>query len=600
MAKRIAIVRLEKCKAPKDCPYLCIRACPPVRAGKSTIVENKETGKIIIEEETCIGCGLCVKKCPFDAITIINLPEALSEPLHRFGRNSFALYGKTLPYPEKGKVTGFLGPNGCGKTTVVSILAGGLVPNFGEESGEEEGFDRAIKRFSGQEIQKHFKSLKAGGAKISVKPQQIAIPSGAREMTVGEATSKIDRAVFNEFNLGPISSRKLSELSGGELQRIAIALAYSKSDSDLYFFDEPSSFLDIKERIRSAKRLRALAESGEGKKAVFLVEHDLTFLDSASDNVILFYGEPSIYGVVSIPKTQRVGINTYLSGFSRDENIRFRAGEIKFSERAPIEELSSKRGAVQEFSKLEKRLAGFSLSVEGGKIKKGEVVGVVGENGTGKTTFVRILAGEIAPDSGELMKKSAKLSYKPQQITVQGISEETVHGYLLPSISEADDLNFESEVAEPLNLRILLQKKMGELSGGELQRVFVAGAMMKKAEIYLLDEPSAFLDVEQRLEIAKFIKRINEKRGAGVLVVDHDILFIDYLSDSLVVFQGEPAVSTTAVGPLPMRDGMNLFLSDLSVTFRRDPDSKRPRANKPESRLDREQKGAGEYYYTPL
>lgn len=596
MAKRIAIVHLEKCKAPKDCPYLCVRVCPPVRAGKATIVENKENLKILIEEETCIGCGLCIKKCPFDAINIVNLPEALSEgPIHRFGRNGFSLYGKSLPYPEKGLVTGFLGPNGCGKTTAISALSGGLVPNLGETEKAGE-IDKTISHYSGHEIQKHFKRLKDGKISVSIKPQQIAVSGKLGEMRVGELAKKkgLSEKTASEFNLPALYERKLSELSGGELQRLTIAIAYSK-DAELYFFDEPSSFLDIKERIRTAKRLRTLASFGE--KAVFLVEHDLTLLDSASDNVVLFYGEPSVYGIVSTPKTQRVGINTYLSGFSRDENIRFRQGEIKFSEKAPAENLSRK-GTVQEFSEIEKKLGDFQLSVEGGKLRKGEVVGVVGENGTGKTTFVKILAGLEKPDMGEI-KRKLKLSYKPQQLALSDdMREQTVREYLSAPLSQASDLNFESEVAEPLNLRILMQKRLSELSGGELQRVVVAASVMTPAELYLLDEPSAFLDVEQRIEIAKFIKRINEKRGASVLVVDHDVLFLDFLSDSLIVFSGKPAISSRAVGPLPMREGMNLFLSDLGVTFRRDPDTKRPRSNKENSSLDREQKSSGEYYYS--
>lgn len=592
MVKRIAIVKLEKCKAPVDCPYICIKVCPPVRAGKSTIATNPENRKIIIEEETCIGCGLCVKKCPFEAITIVNLPEALSEPLHRFSRNGFALYGKSLPFPEKGRVTGFLGPNGCGKTTVVGMLSGELLPNL-NSIDEPPEIGAVISHFSGQEIQKHFKAIRDGKIRVSVKPQQIAaLPKAALAKKVSEIAKGIPAELAERFSLGAIAGRRLSELSGGELQRLTVALAYSK-EADLYFFDEPSSFLDIKERIRLSRRLRELAEARGA--AVFLVEHDLTLLDSASDTVHLFYGEPSVYGIISLPKTQRVGINTYLSGFSRDENIRFRNTEIKFSERAPADS-KGRRTTVQEFSDLAKRLGGFSLSVAKGKIHKGEVVGVLGENGTGKTTFVRMLAGEVKPDSGSV-RASLKLSYKPQQIVVSDPIQ-TVKSYLDPFIAESSaDLNFESEVAEGLGLRILMAKRIGELSGGELQRVIVAGAMMRKADLYLLDEPSAFLDVEQRLAVAKFIRRVNEKRGAGVLVVDHDILFMDYLADKLVVFQGIPAVRASSVGPLPMREGMNLFLADLEVTFRRDPDTKRPRSNKEGSRLDREQKGAGEYYY---
>ncbi len=588
MVRRIAIVRLDKCKAPTDCPYLCIKVCPPVRSGKNTISASPENKKIIIEEETCIGCGLCIKTCPFDAISIVNLPKALDEPLHRFGRNGFALYGASLPLPKAGEVIGFLGPNGCGKSTVVDILSGKVVPNLNRGAK----IDDVVKFFAGKEVQKHFLLVKDGKLEVSVKPQMISdLPPKILEKRVSDVISKLPPGAVSEFRLALISDRKMGELSGGELQRLSIALAYSRK-ADIYFFDEPSSYLDIKERLALSGRLRSLSE--EKRKGVVLVEHDLTLLDSASDLVHVFYGEPMIYGIVSLPKTQRVGINVYLSGYSPDENVRFRSTQIRFVERAPYEH-GRKRAVVQSFSALEKRLGAFSLKVGAGKIHKGDLIGILGENGTGKTTLVRMLAGEIAPDSGEIDSPKS-LSYKPQYLEIPDRSA-TVKSVLNAAAAAASDLNFESEVVEPLSLRLLMTKRMGNLSGGEIQRVSIASAMARKADIYLLDEPSANLDAEQRLSVAKFIRRINEKRGAAVMVVDHDILFIDYVSESLMVFSGEPSVSCSASAPLPMREGMNAFLKDLGVTFRRDPDTKRPRSNKEASRLDREQKGSGEYYY---
>ena len=142
----------------------------------------------------------------------------------------------------------------------------------------------------------------------------------------------------------------------------------------------------------------------------------------------------------------------------------------------------------------------------------------------------------------------------------------------------------------------LLQSEVNNLSGGELQRVAIALCLSRDADLYILDEPSAHLDVEQRLVTTKVIKRAAEDKGAGIMVIDHDMYTIDMISERLLVFEGVPGTSGLATGPFEMKDGMNKFLGLLGVTFRRDKTG-RPRINKPGSYLDREQKAAGEYYY---
>ena len=138
---------------------------------------------------------------------------------------------------------------------------------------------------------------------------------------------------------------------------------------------------------------------------------------------------------------------------------------------------------------------------------------------------------------------------------------------------------------------------MSELSGGELQKVSIVHCLSQNAELFLLDEPSAYLDVEQRLLISKVIKNLTEERDLTVLVVDHDLMFLDYISDRLVVFSGMPAKSGVLQGPFSKEDGMNKFLTELDITLRRDPSSHRPRINKPGSVKDREQRQAGNLYY---
>jgi ATP-binding cassette subfamily E protein 1 len=142
-----------------------------------------------------------------------------------------------------------------------------------------------------------------------------------------------------------------------------------------------------------------------------------------------------------------------------------------------------------------------------------------------------------------------------------------------------------------------LDKGVKNLSGGELQAVFIACSLGKRHDILLLDEPSAFLDVEQRLRISKLIRSHVEDNEISAFVVDHDLQVVDSIADRIMVFEGEGGKEGFANKPCSMRDGMNKFLRSLGITFRRDPITGRPRANKPDSQKDAEQKERGEFYY---
>jgi ATP-binding cassette subfamily E protein 1 len=384
-------------------------------------------------------------------------------------------------------------------------------------------------------------------------------------------------------------NRNMTELSGGELQRVAIAASIMK-DAEIYFFDEPSSYLDIYQRMRVARIIGKLAK----EKQVIVIEHDLAILDFLAENVYLVFGSEGAFGIFSLPRPVRSAINIYLDGYAKEENMRFRDTQIVFESRPPRS--NWEQFDLLEYGAIECQYPSFHLRVEPGSIKIGETVGVVGPNAIGKTTFVKVLAGVQQPTVGKIDSKF-KVSYKPQYISPD--FDGTVREMFTIMVKDFFESGFfQSEIAKPLSLKNLLDKNVMTLSGGELQRVSIASCLSREADIYLLDEPSAYLDSNQRMEAAKTVRRVMEKRGRSALVVDHDIYFLDMVSDSIMVFSGEAGKEGIGRGPLDMRQGMNLFLKDVDVTFRRDNDTNRPRINKAGSRLDREQKEKGEYYYS--
>lgn len=573
---RIAVIEKEKCNPHACGNYLCIRLCPVNREGHDCIVVGEDK-KALIYEAMCTGCGICVTRCPFGAIKIINLPDELaSKPLHQYGENSFRLYN--TPIPKKNQIIGLLGRNGMGKSTLMQILSGQLTPNLGDH--EREGsWDEVIELFKGSEAQSFFERLRDSGVTTALKPQLVEQLPKVAKGSVRDLLASIDpdtERIVTACDLTKVLDRTMEQLSGGELQRVAIAASLLR-DPELLLVDEPSSYLDIKQRIRIAHLLNEEKE----KRMMVVVEHDLLVLDFLADTVHLVYGLPKAYGIIALPRAARNGINAYLEGYVKEENIRFRDKPISYHGNA--EKTLTKASELVRWDDHTHAYDSFSLSIGAGAIRSKEVVGIVGENGTGKSTFVKLLAGEL-----EGLDTKVKVAYKPQYLPREKI---IVADYLKDAFEK-----HRRTLIIPLELAELEFREVDSLSGGELQRVAIAHTLSQDADLFLLDEPSAYLDVEQRLAASRAIRSFIDENEKSAFVVDHDLLFIDVLSDSVMVFSGDPGVATKTRGPMPLREGLDSFLSDLSITVRRDHDSGRPRINKPGSVLDREQRASGEYY----
>ncbi len=588
---RVAVLDLERCK-PKRCDRLCLRFCPIVRTKVEAI--RFEGNQPTIVESLCTGCGICIKKCPFTAISIVNLPDELEKDCgHRFGPNTFKLF--RMPMPSPGTVLGLLGQNGIGKSTTLKILSGEIRLNLGDYETPPD-WATIITHYRGSSLQGYFQIMSEGKLRVSSKPQYVDKIPKAVSGNVGDLLEKVDERrtldkIAEQLELKQLWDRSLDVLSGGELQRVAVTATMCR-EADVYLFDEPSSYLDVKQRLEVARAIRSLKTA---QKTVIVAEHDLAIIDYLSDQICVFYGEPGVYGVVSNVHGVRTGINIYLEGYIPDENMRFRKEAILFHEKPPA--ASSTAGETfLEWEPFEKTLEEFKLGVHGGEVRRGSIIGILGPNGIGKTTFVKILAGIEGTDDkrgfGEL-----KVSYKPQYIAAE--YEDTVQELLMSVAKENYSSGwYRTEIILPLKVNLLLDRNVNELSGGELQKIAIAACLSRDAELFLLDEPSAYLDVEERLNMAKAIRRIIENHNVTAFVVEHDVVTLDFIADQLMVFKGKPGVEGVANPPTSLRKGMNLFLKDMQVTFRRDAATKRPRVNKEDSKRDKLQKDIGEYYYT--
>jgi ATP-binding cassette subfamily E protein 1 len=592
---RIAVLDEDRCK-PKRCGRPCYRFCPPVRNKIEAI--RFENDMPLIVETLCVGCGICVKKCPFDALSIVNLPDELEEECsHRFGPNTFKLF--RLPTPSSGVVLGLLGQNGIGKTTALKVLSGEIKLNLGNYK-EPPDWPQLIQHFRGSTLQEYFQKLSDDKLKILHKPQYVDKIPRVVSGKVGDLLEKVDERdklgpLSEQLQLKTVWDRTLEVLSGGELQTVAIAATICR-EADVYLFDEPSSYLDVKQRLQAARAIRSLRKEG---KTVIVAEHDLAILDYLSDQICVFYGTPGVYGIVSHVHGVRVGINIYLQGLIPDENVRFRKDPIIFHVKPPATDLVAGE-TLLKWNGMKKSYEEFALSAVPGEAKQGEIIGILGPNGIGKTTFVKLLAGIEKADSGEASTQyGLTVSYKPQYISAEygGTVEE-----LLRDVAKEDFETswYQSQILQPLKVQSILDRDVTELSGGELQKVAIAACLSRKAELYLLDEPSAYLDVEERLSMARTIRRVVENRNVTAFVVEHDVVTQDFIADRLMIFTGEPGIYGVANPPTNLRKGMNNFLKEMKITFRRDLVTKRPRVNKEGSKLDRHQKKIGEHYYVPI
>lgn len=598
--KRIAVINKDKCK-PKKCKQECKKRCPVNSIGKKCIdIEDIA----VIAENLCIGCNSCVRYCPFGAINIVNLPKELNlESLSfQYGENLFRIYN--LPIIKQGYITGFLGENGIGKSTIINIISGSIIPNFGDY-GNLNDRGNVLKHLKGNECQKYYKNLYDKKIKVVKKIQNINSlieVDKYKNMTVYEfmkisLCGKDVEETLNNFDINYISTNKLSELSGGELQKVYCCYIICK-EADVYIFDEPTNYLDISQRVILARNIRNLISEN---KYVIVVDHDISFLDYICDRVCILYGKPGAYGILSTQYNTSNAINIYFEGYLPTENVRFRKDKIKYNIslcESNIENSDNESNSIN-YNGGNIEYPNFKLEIEDGNISNhGSINVIIGKNGVGKTSFVKKLAKELGYN----------ISMKPQYPNFDKLLEKhpriTVNNFLARYI-ETHDETFKNDVVNTLDIKNILDKELSKLSGGELQKISIIYCLGKKADIYIIDEPSASLDIQQRINMTRAIKRYIMNKQKIAFVIEHDItmafILANNLNGSVITFKEIEINNGTrkckANKPSKLEgESLNNFLKDLNITLRKSFNDNRYKINRFGSTKDIEQKKENKYF----
>ena len=448
------------------------------------------------------------------------------------GGFNYSLKGINLNV-KKGECILLCGRSGCGKSTLLKLI-NGIIPEFYDGDISGSVMVNGMNTFTAP----IYKLSKNVGSVFQNPKTQFYTTNTTDEIAFGLENYGIKREVINkrieevekELHLENLMNKNIFNLSGGEKQKIAIASIYALNP-EIFILDEPSSSLDIKSMKELSLTIKKLKSLG---KTIIIAEHRLWYLKDIADRAI-YLEDGKIIREYSMDEIENL---------SEDERMRtgLRHSDYKAIERFDDFETSNKGTLLELKNLIFKRNTKIILSIEDLKFFYGNIIGIVGENGIGKSTLAKIICGLYKENKGKILKDDENLNIKSRLNESLLIMQEV--NYQLFTDSVKDEIVLTSNIKDDyvldnwlkdMELKNISDRNPHTLSGGQKQRVIILSALLSDKKILFFDEPTSGLDYRNMKIVAKNIKKVKEEDKL-VLIISHDVEFLESVCDKVIYF----------------------------------------------------------------
>ncbi|MEQ3346193.1 ABC transporter ATP-binding protein [Peptoniphilus senegalensis] len=434
---------------------------------------------------------------------------------------------------KKGECILLCGRSGCGKSTLLKLM-NGIIPEFYDGDISGSVMVNGMNTFTTP----IYKLSNNVGSVFQNPKTQFYTTNTTDEIAFGLENYGIEREVINkrigevekELHLENLMNKNIFNLSGGEKQKIAIASIYALNP-EIFILDEPSSSLDIKSMKELSLTIKKLKSLG---KTIIIAEHRLWYLKDIVDRAI-YLEDGKIIREYSMEEIQNLDEEERLKTGLRHTELRSANFNRKSNSLRKVPELE-----INDL--LYKRNKQTVFKVDRLKFESGNIVGIVGNNGIGKSTFARIVCGLGKQSSGTICKNNRKLCSKERVrnslLVMQEINNQLFTDTVYDEISLTSDIDDDNKIniyMEDMQIEKLKQKNPHTLSGGQKQRVVILAALLSNKNLLFFDEPTSGLDYASMKVVAENIKKFKEKKKL-ILIISHDFEFLEAVCDEVIYF----------------------------------------------------------------